>query len=389
MDDEPHLLAGLRRSLHGHRPTWQTRFAGSGPEALEMIDAGGIDAVVSDMRMPGMDGARLLTEVQRRSPGTARIVLSGQADIDAVLAVVRSAQKFLAKPCEVNVLVEAVERTLEVQRQLTDPYLRALIGGIESVPSLPVVYHELVSAMNAADTGLDRIAEIISRDIAATTDLLKLVNSAFFGLPRTVVTVRTAVSLLGLDNIQALILTGHVFRVSADLSSHLDVRALQSRALARAGIARAVAHAEGWPAYECDIVALACLLRDVGRLVLTEGLPEQADALAAVLAERSPVTPPDMAALEREHFGCTVAQASAYLLGLWAFAPSVVHAVANLPLPAGSSPTPAEEVMDFSSRYVPDAHVIWPDPPPDQVTAARFRHWDEIARALPVMEVTA
>src|SRR5690242_17591571 len=91
VDDEPHLLAGLRRMLRPQRHRWDVWFAESGPAALEVMSRGGVDAIVSDMRMPGMDGAALLAEVQRLYPSTARIVLSGQADRTSVLSVLRSA----------------------------------------------------------------------------------------------------------------------------------------------------------------------------------------------------------------------------------------------------------------------------------------------------------
>ena len=103
VDDEPHLLAALRRMLRSERERWDMLFAGSGPEALALIAAEPVDAIVSDMRMPGMDGAELLSRVQRDWPSTARIVLSGQADRGSVIAVLRSAQQFLAKPCEAAV----------------------------------------------------------------------------------------------------------------------------------------------------------------------------------------------------------------------------------------------------------------------------------------------
>ena len=86
VDDEPHLLAGLRRSLHTRGVGWQISFAASGAEALDLMTAEPCDAVISDMRMPGMDGAQLLDRIRRAHPGTARFVLSGEADRDAVLA---------------------------------------------------------------------------------------------------------------------------------------------------------------------------------------------------------------------------------------------------------------------------------------------------------------
>jgi len=80
VDDEPMVLTGLKRSLHPMRAEWEMVFAAGGDEALAAIDRQTFDIIVTDMRMPGMDGAQLLEEVQRRSPQTLRMVLSGQSD---------------------------------------------------------------------------------------------------------------------------------------------------------------------------------------------------------------------------------------------------------------------------------------------------------------------
>jgi HD-like signal output (HDOD) protein/ActR/RegA family two-component response regulator len=381
VDDEPHLLAALRRALRPHRGRWNSLFATSGEEALAILESQRVDAVVSDMRMPGMDGAQLLAQVQLSFPSTARIVLSGDADLGSILAVVRSAQQFLAKPCDVATLTDAVDRSLTVSDTLNDPALRQLIGGVASLPTLPAVYHELVAEISSPDVDLGRITRIVGSDVATSTELLKLVNSAFFGLPREITSVESAVALLGLDNIQALVLAGSVFRTNSDLGQVLDVDALQAQAMRRAGIARAIAAAESWPGHERDIAVLACMLRDVGGLVLAEGLPQVARGLtAATDAEPQPVDPQRLAQMESAAYGCTVAQASAYLLGLWGFAPAVVHTVATYPL-AQHSPGSGrfEHVLSFASRRVLGQGDVFGPETDEYLTAERRRCWDGAA----------
>ena len=75
VDDEPMLLQGLQRSLRSMRQDWEMAFVKGGKEALEAIDKQAFDIVVTDMRMPGMDGAQLLEEVKKRSPQTLRMIL--------------------------------------------------------------------------------------------------------------------------------------------------------------------------------------------------------------------------------------------------------------------------------------------------------------------------
>jgi HD-like signal output (HDOD) protein/ActR/RegA family two-component response regulator len=380
VDDEPHLLAALRRMLRSEREHWDMRFAGSGPEALALIADEPVDAIVSDMRMPGMDGAELLARVQRDWPSTARIVLSGQADLGSVIAVLRSAQQFLAKPCEAAVLIGAVDGALRVQRLLADPALRQLIGAVASLPTMPTVYHDLVAALDAPEVDLPGLTAILANDVSTSTELLKLVNSAFFGLTREVTSVESAVSLLGLDNIQALVLTGSVFRVSATLERVIDVDGLREAALRRAAVARSIAAREHWSPQERGLAVLSCMLRDVGGLVLAEGRPEAALRLTELAAAEGPIDPVRQARLEIEAYGCSVPRASAYLLGLWGFAPAVIHTVAGYPLtnPRPGS-TPYDQVMWFTGLRGLDPFVPVVLPPDDYLTPGRLAAWNAAA----------
>src|SRR5687767_11157442 len=100
VDDEPNLLSGLRRMLRPMRQSWDMHFAASGPEALHIIHQRSCDVVVSDMRMPGMDGSQLLHNIRQYSPATVRFILSGHSDQSMILRAVGPAHQFLAKPCD-------------------------------------------------------------------------------------------------------------------------------------------------------------------------------------------------------------------------------------------------------------------------------------------------
>lgn len=84
VDDEPKLLDGLKRSLRPMRAEWNMTFVTSGAEALQTLGQAPFDVIVSDMRMPVMDGAQLLNEVRQRFPQVVRIVLSGQSDKELI-----------------------------------------------------------------------------------------------------------------------------------------------------------------------------------------------------------------------------------------------------------------------------------------------------------------
>jgi DNA-binding NtrC family response regulator len=127
VDDEPAVLQALRRMLRSRRQEWDMHFAGGGTEALALLEQMPFAAVVSDMRMPGMDGAVLLGEVQRRYPQTVRVILSGHADHASTVRSVGATHQYLAKPCDPDVLRATLECACGVRRP---GRLRAHHGGV-------------------------------------------------------------------------------------------------------------------------------------------------------------------------------------------------------------------------------------------------------------------
>ncbi len=379
VDDEQHLLAGLRRSLRSGTPTWRLRFAGSGEEALDQLAAEHADVVVTDMRMPGMDGAALLAAVQRRHPATIRVVLSGEADRSAVLAASAAAHQFLAKPCPGETLVAVIRRALEVHGRLADPALRRLFGGVSHLPTLPQVYYELEAAIARPDATAAQVGEILAGDVATSAEVLKLTNSAFFGVARRIESVTQAVSLLGVDTIGALVASGAAFRVNT-AGPGVDVEALRRWALLRAAMVRRGARATGQGDDQAATLALAGMLRDVGLLVLAAAHPAEALALRTTLAGRPDLLddPTAVRTLERETFGCTVPEASAYLLGLWGFSDRVVHTVAAHPAdvddPAAGD---GELLLTVAHRRAVRPGVPVRAPAGDERLADLVRRWNE------------
>jgi response regulator RpfG family c-di-GMP phosphodiesterase len=119
VDDEPNVLEGIQRTL---RKQVDLQTASSGEAALRLMrEAGPFAVVVSDMRMPAMNGAQFLAKVREQEPDTVRMILSGQADFEATIAAVNEGHvyRFLTKPCPSERLLAAVEDGLNQHRLLT------------------------------------------------------------------------------------------------------------------------------------------------------------------------------------------------------------------------------------------------------------------------------
>ena len=115
VDDDVSILAGLRGVLRRERDRWDMVFAAGADAALAELEQGPFDVVVSDMRMPGIDGAELLERVQRRSPATIRIMLSGSVDPLAITRASFAVDELLGKPCDARTLRETIDRLLNLR----------------------------------------------------------------------------------------------------------------------------------------------------------------------------------------------------------------------------------------------------------------------------------
>jgi YesN/AraC family two-component response regulator len=180
VDDEALVLDGLQRMLRPMRSEWEMRFVSSGAKALELMDQTAFDVVISDMRMPGMDGAELLAEVMRRFPKAVRLILSGHADPELVLKCVASTHQYLSKPCQADELKAAITRAGELKLSLRDQNLRQLVSRMDRLPSMPSLYVKVVDKLRDPRIALDDIGDLVAKDLAMTAKILKLVNSAFF-----------------------------------------------------------------------------------------------------------------------------------------------------------------------------------------------------------------
>jgi HD-like signal output (HDOD) protein/CheY-like chemotaxis protein len=296
VDDERRVLVGIERMLFGMGRDWEILLAGSGEEALAEFERGPIDVVVSDMRMPGMDGAELLKRVQQRSPSTLRMLLSGHTETDAAMRALSVAQQFLSKPCEAQTLVDTIEAAVALRNLLADPAIGETVGRMKRLPAAPHVFAKLNQALQDPNCDARQIGAILAEDPAMTAKVLHMANSAFFpSAGRAVTDLKTAVTRIGSTMIRNLVLAAEVFAQDASRS---DVAVLQKQALLSSMLASRLAAGRS----DADAIGIAALLANVGCL-----LPQ-----------------PEGEAAQR--FG--YAELGAYLLGLWGLPMSIVEAVA-------------------------------------------------------------
>ncbi len=322
VDDEPHVRDGLRRMLHGQRGVWEMSFAEGGAQALEILAATPHDVIVTDMRMPHMNGAELLARVHELHPRVVRIVLSGHSEQEAVMRSVMVAHQFLNKPCDAAFLKAVVERACQLGDMLGSEQVLKAVGDLKALPSLPSVYQRLTAAMADPEVDFDDVTAIVQEDPAICAKVLQVVNSSFFGLAKSVSSIRQGVSFLGLATLKNLTLSAAVFRQFEGCNSvpGFSIEEEQAHAALSARIAQRLAPAKNL----MEDAFLSALLKDVGLLVLAAEMPDTLTrALDLAKASGRPLHE-----CEREILGTSHAEIGGYLLGIWGMPYPIVEAVA-------------------------------------------------------------
>jgi HD-like signal output (HDOD) protein/ActR/RegA family two-component response regulator len=360
VDDDELILRSIERVLrrHAQEAAWELHFVTDGDVALELLERQAFDVILVDAQMPRMSGTSLLRRVRESSPGIVRILLSGHTGVDLLGAALPLAHHFIPKPYDAPLLKTTLENACRLRDILRQPELRALVGGSNELPCAPRAYVEITNALSAPHASARAVAEIIEKDAALSSNVLKSVSSYFYGLPRHVTSVGGALAFLGIDVVKAIVLSLEVtkmFPVSRAIPD-FSADALQRRSAAAAQLAkRLVGYESGG-----DSLLVAGLLQDVGQLIFAA---RAAQRFSIALSTSSRGKTPLYEA-ERELFGSTHAELGACLLGLWGLPPRIVHAVAH-----HLEPVPGARVFDAAAAlYVGNLLAQNPEVPAlDQV----------------------
>jgi putative nucleotidyltransferase with HDIG domain len=325
VDDEQNLLDGLQRMMRGFRGEWDMHFAVSGAEALKIIETTPVDVIISDMRMPEMNGAELLREVMQRRPGIIRMILSGHADTDLLVRAVDVTHQFISKPCDLETFTSSVFRAIELRSLLQNDSLKTLVASMGSLPSVPALYVDMVHELQQPEASINKVGQIVSRDPAMTAKILQLANSAFFGRKRRLSNAAEAVAYLGLNLIRNLLLAVHAFKqFEPSKKGAFSIESLWEHSISTATLAREIAEGEGADRKLADDSFTAGLLHDIGKLMMACRIPE-AHAEAVNLSKTNAL-PLWMA--EQQALSATHAEVGAYLFALWGLSDAIVEATA-------------------------------------------------------------
>jgi HD-like signal output (HDOD) protein/CheY-like chemotaxis protein len=325
VDEEPQMLRALQRSFRKYREEWEPEFVENAAGAMEVLSSKSFDILITETRFKGMGGLELLEKVRERFPKIARIILSGYTDRDVILKSTGIAHQYLSKPCDDDDIKSAINKALMIRDLLKNDSLKSVVSKIDSLPSLPSLYMEIVSELRSDDPSIQKVGEIVARDLGMTAKILQLVNSSFFGLPQRVSTAETAVTLLGIDIVKAIALTSGAFsKFERAKFPGFSVDALWNHGLKTGGFSKVIAQNEKLERKIADAGFMAGLLHDIGKVLIAANFPE----IFSQIAETSKNRGMSFYKAELELMGATHAEVGAYLLGLWGLPENIVEAVA-------------------------------------------------------------
>lgn len=324
VDDEKPVLDGLRRSLHRNRDIWNMIFLQGGQAALDYMAGNSIDAVVSDMAMPVVDGASVMAEAAHRHPSSIRIILSSNAEQTLLLRAIGSTHQFLPKPCDPDLLADMLHRLLNLRCCVEAQSLRHLTDSLKSLPSPSKTFTALMTEINSPTSSAASVGRIVEGDLGLTAQVLRLANSPSFSMPSRISTCKQAVQLLGLETVKAIATLAEFHKI-ADRKPQLQstVARLAENSLSIGTAAARIAQMEKLPVETREAASTAGILSHVGTLVLQVN---ETSAFNAAMEEvetgRS-----DLLQAETERFGASHAGLGARLVGLWDFPSAIVEAI--------------------------------------------------------------
>ena len=204
VDDEQNILNSIKRTLMGS--PYKIFTALSAKEGLEIMANEEISLVISDFRMPGMDGIQFLKIVKEKYPEVMRIILSGFLDKKTALSSLSFGLSmiYFTKPWDNKQLKNRLKHSLHIRKILKKNNILKPLNSIDTLPILSSVYYELLSALDEQNQP-EKIEEIMLKDSSLCIKILQVINSAFFG-KKNIVNLKEAVSELGANTLKELLI---------------------------------------------------------------------------------------------------------------------------------------------------------------------------------------
>ncbi|MCC9621100.1 response regulator [Thalassospira sp. MA62] len=324
VDDDQNVLNGLRRRLRIKRPKWTMRFFPSAEEALAALDKTPADVVISDMRMPNMDGAEFLRIVSHRFPQMARILLSGYADEISIRNSTSITHHFLSKPAGDVEIIHAIERGMILRRYLHDPILTKILDRAPDDVIWSPIFRHLNSLLQGRERDTTAGLSAFVRDHPVFYELIhQMGRHEDLVKPSEAHTFSEMIDLLGSESIKAICAIWAQLPDQIRLNPDAALSALE-RPLILGQLAAHIARHSARSDMEIDQIRAAALLCHNGEVVLERLAPLQ----FAASRTRADSDPCDIISAEIAEIGVAHPAVSALICAVWGFPHEIIENVA-------------------------------------------------------------
>jgi len=308
VDDEKQILRALKRLFINSN--YEVLFADGGDQALELLKDTEVDLLVTDIRMPEMDGIELLRRVKSTSPLTLRVALSGYTDNKKIYSALEDnlAKLYLFKPWDNKELTSLIDRLFELEDVLKNKKLLNLINNLDELPTVPDLYAEL-SKMVEDNVDIETISKKLEEDQSIASKLLRVANSAFYGAKTG--SISQAIMYIGLINVKNIVLSNGIFTslgIDRDLQQklweHVNLTNRLMNAIYQKCLFKKVP----------NMFASAGLLHDIGRVIIYQFFMDDFKKVLEVVKEHPERS---ITEIEREIIGVDHQKIGGYLLNWW------------------------------------------------------------------------
>ncbi len=348
VDDNETTLNGYKRLFKNSDKSWRVLFANDAAEAIESIQHHFIDVIISDLEMPVINGAILLSHVKKISPLTMRIIFTGCAEEKYVMKTVKLAHQIYLKPNSYRGIIAILNRAFYLHKIKMNPAVRKILMNIGTIPSLPEIVNEIIIAAEDENYSLKELSNLIEQDIGMSMNVLRLINSPYFGMKSQIVSIDQAVTLLGLEILKTLIISVHLFESFPNLDV-TEMHEIMQHSFNSANNCRKILQLENRSIEECDEGFITGFMHDIGRIIISSSLPKE-NELILMQHNKSEIP---IARAEQNIIGVTHEEISAFVLALWGFEDHIIEAVAFHHIPSKSH---CEEPLLLAAMHCADIY---------------------------------
>jgi HD-like signal output (HDOD) protein len=352
--------------------SWIVIGATTGNAAMAEAQKQTFDVVVANFDLPGLGGAEMLNRMRVINPKSIRFIAAAETVKEKVMCHVLGGHQFMAVPFDPTTIKSSIERSLAADYGMTSS-MRELVGRIRTFPTIPSLYMEVVNALKDPNSSTEDIGAIIAKDMAMTTKLVQVLNSAYFGLSRTITDPTEAVGILGFETVKSLIMTIKVLSQYDKVKPvYFSIDNIWRHSTNVARTARVMALLEIGD-NDCSATAYtAGLMHDLGKVILAANFDGQYHGAHAV-ARKQQIP---LWEVEKDIFGATHGEIGAYLLGLWGMSPEVVRVAAlhHYPLRSGDESFTALTAVHVANALENEDNPDNDGLPPALVDVAYLKH---------------